>query len=74
MIDLAKHAIELLLTGKLFRDPGYFYRRLAMGICLTAAATFLASWAVNSLVVVAVVGGFLGGAVQPYLFENVKYK
>jgi hypothetical protein len=74
MMHLARHAIELLLRGKLFRDAGYFYQRLAIGLSLTVAMTLLASFAIKSLIVVALIGGFLGGAIQPYLFENVRYK
>jgi hypothetical protein len=74
MLHLAKHAIALLLEGKLFRDMRYFYRRLAIGVAVTVALMLLASLVIKSVIVLALIGGFVGGAVQPYLFADVRYQ
>jgi len=74
MLHLVKHALALLLEGKLFRDMRYFYRRLAIGVGLTVAVMMIASLVIKSLIALALIGGFIGGALQPYLFEDVRYR
>jgi hypothetical protein len=39
-----------------------------------AAALLVASLVVKSVIVLALIGGFVGGAIQPYLFAGVKYQ
>lgn len=75
MLDMVKNSIGLFLRGKLFADPSKAYAQLAIGViftvlCFIAALRFggLPHWAA------AMVAGFLGGALQPYLFRNLRYR
>lgn len=75
MIDMVKSSIALFFRGKLFAEPGKAYMQLLLGIiftalCFIAALRFggLPHWAA------AIVAGFLGGALQPYLFRNLRYR
>lgn len=75
MIDMVRNSIGLFLRGRLFAEPGKAYAQLALGVmftvlCFIAALRFggLPHWAA------AVIAGFLGGALQPYLFRNLRYR
>jgi uncharacterized membrane protein YjjP (DUF1212 family) len=75
MIDMVKTSMGLFLRGKLFADPVKAYTQLALGIlftagCFVAALKFggIPHWAA------AAIAGFLGGALQPYLFRNLRYR
>jgi hypothetical protein len=74
MLHLARNAISLFLDGKLFRDLRHFYTRLAVGVTATVAVMLLASLVIKSVIVVALIGGLIGGALQPFLFEDVRYQ
>jgi hypothetical protein len=73
-LRLIKNALELFASGRMFRDYGYLAQRLGIGAGATALLLVLLSFVVNSPVVLALVAGFLGGILQPFLFEDVRYK
>ena len=74
MLHLARNAISLFLDGKLFRDRRYFYTRLGIGVAATVAIMLLASLLIKSVIVLALIGGLVGGALVPYLFADVRYQ
>jgi hypothetical protein len=74
VLDLIKNALVLFFTGKLFRDPLYVCRQLAIGAGATAALFLACSLLSGSPIAAALVAGLIGGALQPYLFEDVKYR
>jgi hypothetical protein len=71
---MALTSITLFFQGRLFADPGKVYQQIALGalvtiIVLIGAAKFGAPlWAATSM------AGFVGGALQPYLFKNLRYR
>lgn len=74
MWDMAKHSIISFFQGRLFANPGLVYRQIAIGAIIAAAILFgLAKLGVNPIVAAAV-AGFVGGALQPFLFKNLKYR
>ena len=75
MLDMVRNSIGLFLRGKLFAEPGKAYLQLIFGIIFTALC-FLAALQAGGLAYwqAAAIAGFLGGAVQPYLFRDLKYR
>lgn len=74
MIDTAKNAIILLLQGRLFAEPSKVYRQLAIGIIVTAIILFVVASVGVPPWIAALGAGLLGGALQPYLFRDLRYR
>jgi len=82
MFEMAKNSMILFARGKLFKDLGSVIGKALIGIILTALlfvaiAYYLAAgmgWTDDGhLYVAAGVAAFIGGALQPYLFKDLKY-
>jgi len=74
MWDMAKNSIILLLQGRLFQSPGAFLRQAFIGAMITAGLVVaLSIFAEMQLLHSALIAGFVGGLIQPYLFKNLKY-
>ena len=73
MLDMAKSSIILFFQGKLFQNPNEVIRQLAIGIGLTAFI-FLVLAKFTGLPIAGAIAGFIGGAVQPLLFKNLKFR
>jgi hypothetical protein len=75
MFDMVKNSVSLFFQGKLFAEPGKAYVQLLMGILFTALC-FVAALRFGGLVYwqAAAIAGFLGGAIQPYLFRDLRYR
>jgi hypothetical protein len=75
MFEMVKSSIGLFLRGKLFAEPGKAYTQLALGIIFTTLC-FVAALRFGGvpLWMAAVIAGFLGGTLQPYLFRNLRYR
>ncbi len=74
MFEMAKSSITLFLQGKLFSDPARVMRQIAIGTGLTALVTMVLAKLGVPIVAVAAIAGLLGGAVQPYLFKDLRYR
>jgi hypothetical protein len=74
VLKLVQNALVLFLKGKLFRDPLFVCRRIAIGAGATAALFLIGCVLLNSTIIAAVIAGLVGGALQPYLLEDVKYR
>jgi hypothetical protein len=74
MWPMVKSSFGQLLRGKLFADPGKAYRQIALGIVVTALLMLGAVAAGAPLWGAAIVAGFIGGALQPYLFKDLRYR
>ena len=74
MWEMAKNSMTLFFQGKLFKNPSEVYRQLAIGIILTVAILLGLAFAGLPLWLCASVAGLIGGAVQPYLFKDLKYR
>jgi hypothetical protein len=74
MWDMFKSAAVGFLTGKLFASPGSAYGLMLVAAAVTALL-FLGAWKVGlPLPLAAAVAALLGGALQPRLFKNLKYR
>lgn len=75
MLDLALSSIGLFLRGKLFADPGKAMSQLVIGIVATMLVFLLISKIAGApLWSAALIAGFVGGALQPYLFKDLRYR
>ena len=74
MLEMFKDAFTLFLKGKLFQDNLLVLRKIAIGVgitvalCIILAKMGLATWLAVFL------SALVGGALQPYLFKDLKYK
>ena len=69
-----KSSIVLFLQGKLFAEPAKVYRQTAIGAALTAALLVVLAVAGLPVAGAAAVAGIVGGALQPYLFKDLRYR
>ncbi len=74
MWEMAKNSISLFFQGRLFADPSKVYVQLALGIALTALLLVAAVMFGIPLWLAALAAGLAGGAAQPYLFKDLKYR
>jgi uncharacterized membrane protein YdjX (TVP38/TMEM64 family) len=74
VFKLIHNALMLFMGGRMFRDNRYLAQRLGIGIGATAIVLVLLSLVVTSPIVPALVAGLAGGALQPFLFEDVRYQ
>ncbi len=74
MLSMVQSSIGLFFRGRLFADPGKAYLQLAIGIVFTIACLLAATLAGLPLLPASIAAGFLGGAIQPYLFRNLRYR
>jgi hypothetical protein len=65
--------LRLFIKGKLFREPGAVFRQWLIGFAGSVLALVaLIKLSVPPWIAVLVVA-FAAGALQPYLFKNLKY-
>ena len=74
MWSMAMSSITLFFQGKLFANPGLVFRQLAIGVVVTALVLVVAAKVGAPLLVAAALAGLVGGALQPLLFKDLKYK
>ena len=73
MLDMFLHSISLFLKGKLFQNPLHVVRQAAIGVVLTAAFCVALVKLMGALWLAVLVSALVGGALQPFLFKNLKY-
>lgn len=74
MWDLAKSSIILFLQGRLFAEPMMVVRQTAIGAVITAIILIILAKSGLPLAASAAIAGLIGGATQPYLFKDLKYR
>lgn len=74
MWEMAVTSMKLFLAGKLFQHPWSVVGQSAIGFGLSATATL--GLLLSGLHPLAAVGvaALAGGALQPYLFKDLKYR
>jgi hypothetical protein len=65
-------SVQLFLKGKLFRDGRQVFGQWLKGFCLTLGLLLVIGWAFKPVVGV-ILASLVGGALQPYLFKDLKY-
>ena len=74
MWTMATSSMSLFFRGKLFADPAAAYRQLAIGIAVTAILMIGLGLAGAPLWIASLISGLIGGALQPYLFKDLRYR
>lgn len=74
MWDMAKSSITLFLQGRLFAEPSMVVRQTAIGALVAAIIVVVLAKIGLPVTAAAGIGGLIGGALQPYLFKNLKYR
>jgi hypothetical protein len=73
MFEMVKTSAILFFQGKLFQNQNEVYRQLAIGIGITLVV-FLIVAKLACLPLAGLFAGFVGGAIQPYLFKDLKFR
>jgi hypothetical protein len=74
MWRIAITSMGLFLRGKLFANPFQVCRQLAIGIFVTAITLFGLAMAGVPVWTAAIIAGFGGGLLQPYLFKDLSFR
>lgn len=74
MLEMVKNSIVLFFRGKLFADPAKVYRQTAIGALATAVILIALAELGLPVIAAAVIAGLIGGAAQPYLFKDMRYR
>jgi hypothetical protein len=74
MWTMATSAMYLFFKGRLFAEPAKAYLLLAVGVLFTAGIFLALASAHLPLPAASIIAGFVGGAVQPLLFKNIRYR
>lgn len=74
MWAMATSSMILFFKGKLFAEPSKVYRQLAIGVGVTALLLIALAKLGAPLWAAAIVAGLTGGALQPYLFKDLRYR
>ncbi len=74
MWSMAQSSIDLFFRGKLFADYGMAFRQLAIGVFATIVLLIVVAKLGAPLWSAALIAGLIGGALQPYLFKNLRYR
>jgi hypothetical protein len=72
VLQMFSSSVQLFLRGKLFRDGRQVFSQWLKGFLLTLGLLLVVGWVFNPLVGV-ILGSLVGGALQPYLFKDLKY-
>jgi hypothetical protein len=74
MFDMLLNSVTLFMKGKLFQDLGSVFIKLLIGILVTSVICFGAVKLGLSIWLAIGAASLIGGAIQPYLFKDLKYK
>lgn len=73
MYEMFVNSLKLFLKGKLFRDPSAVLRQWLIGLAATILVlALLAAVGLPHWLAILVAAG-AGGALQPWLFKDLKY-
>jgi hypothetical protein len=73
MWAMARSSIVLFFRGKLFAEPGKAIVQLLIGILVTAVLFVVFAKVGAPSWLAALVAALVGGALQPFLFRNLRY-
>jgi Kef-type K+ transport system membrane component KefB len=74
MWSMAVTSIGLFFRGKLFANPSQVYRQIAIGVLAAAVVLFVLAMIGVPVWLAALIAGFGGGVLQPYLFKDLRYR
>lgn len=74
MWSMAMSSMSLFFQGKLFAESNKAYLQIAIGAAVTAIVLIVLGLIGAPVWLAAIVAGLIGGAIQPYLFKDLKYR
>jgi hypothetical protein len=74
VLSLFGNWIDLFRRDRLLADKPKFYRGLALGVAATMIVFLAVAFLTQSPWMAAIAAGLAGGALQPYLFRNLRYR
>jgi len=74
MFDMLLSSVTLFIQGKLFKDLGTLAIKLLIGIIVTVIICIGAVKFGLDIWMAIILASIIGGAIQPYLFKDLKYK
>ncbi|MBL8473948.1 MAG: hypothetical protein KF778_06475 [Rhodocyclaceae bacterium] len=74
MWDMFSNTCRLFLKGKLFRDPRAVFMRWLIVFAVVAAVVLVLGLAGLPIWLVVLLSALAGGALQPFLFKDLKYQ
>lgn len=74
MFEMAKSSMILFFQGKLFSDPAMVLRQTGIGAAVAALLVIVLAKIGLPLAAAAALAGLIGGALQPYLFKDLRYR
>ena len=73
MWDMFSNSFRLFLKGKLFRDPREVAKKWLTGLIVALVVVVILAYAGVPLWLAVIIASFGAGALQPYLFRDLKY-
>ena len=74
MFEMFKNSVVLFLQGRLFQDLGDVIRQALIGIVIAAVIVIALVKTGLALWVAIVISSLIAGAIQPYLYKDLKYR
>jgi len=73
VVEMVWHSVLLFVRGKLFQNPAHVMRQSAIGVAITAISCVVLAKLVGAVWLAVLLSALIGGALQPWLFKNLKY-
>lgn len=73
MLDMFMNSATLFLKGKLFQDYKSVFIKILIGVIITTAICLILAKLGTGMWIAIAVASLVGGALQPYLFKDLKY-
>ncbi len=73
MWDMFTNSLRLFVKGKLFRDPHMVLRQWLIGVAVTLLVLVVLAKLGLPLWLAVLLASLGGGALQPFLFKDLKY-
>lgn len=74
MLDMFMNSATLFVQGRLFQDTKAVLKMALIGILITTVLCIALTKIGLGMWLSIGIAAFIGGAVQPYLFKDLKYK
>jgi hypothetical protein len=68
-----RHSVLLFLRGKLFQNPLHVMRQSAIGAAITGISCVALAKLMGAVWLAVLISALIGGALQPWLFKDLKY-
>ncbi len=73
MWEMFINSMQMFLKGKLFRDNKMVIKQGSIAVIAVIILIVILGKFVLPTWLAAIIGGFVGGALMPYLFKDLKY-